>query len=77
MKLKSSSTRMVFTPPMRHWPTTAASVRPVRRWSRNRRFRYGTLPLKESGSRELMVRNFSLKLLGSVSIWMRWRDVTL
>ena len=62
---------------MLHRPVTAASVKPVRRWSLKRRRRYGTRLEKERGSRDTRLRLNSRKVPGSARESMRSRAVML
>ena len=57
-------------------PVTAASVRPVRRWSENSLRRYDTWLENDSGSSEISERWVSLKEPGSANCSTRSRAVT-
>ena len=50
MNPKSNTMSIVSTSPIRHFPATAASVRPVRFWSCSRNFRYRFRRENERGS---------------------------
>jgi len=62
-------------PPIAQVPVTAASVSPVRRWSRNRRLRYEVLEEKDRGSIDVTALLVSLNVPGSASMAMRSRAV--